>query len=191
MRGAACLGLVTMLVACAHADHGGGQSQADAPDRQLDGSPPPPPIDAPSGVSCTSSATCQTATDVGSISGDTGSATVAASGFQSAWLRVRVTEDDSSFIGNDLSVTATLTLPATEQFDVLMYVNSGSDVVECTTPSGTATKNGNTETLRISWGEGSIANGSDDSRYVSIEIRPTSTTCSSSAQWQLVVQGNT
>ncbi|MGE5182490.1 MAG: hypothetical protein ACM31C_10530 [Acidobacteriota bacterium] len=185
MRGAACLCL--LLVACARATTGG-QMQPDA-QRIVDGAAPP--IDAPATMSCTSSATCQGAKALGSISGDTGSGMVSANGFQSAWLRVRVTEDDSSVIGNDLSVTATLTLPAGEQFDVLLYVNSGSDVVECTTSSGTATKTGNTEQLRITWGEGSVANGSDDSRDVSVEIRPTSTACSPSSMWQLVVQGNT
>jgi hypothetical protein len=162
-----------------------------APNGQVDGPPIRPPIDASVGMPCTSSATCQTATDEGSISGDTGSGTVAGSGFQSAWLKVRVTENDSSVIGDALSVTATLTSPASSPFDVFLYVNSGSDVIECTTPTGTAMRNGNTETLRISWGEGSIANGSDDSRTVSIEVRPTATTCSPSAQWQLVVQGDT
>ncbi len=176
-----------LLVGCARASTGG-QTQPDA-GKPVDAAPPP--IDAPAMMSCTSSASCQAATSIGTISGDTGSGMVSASGFQSAWLRVRVTENDSSVIGKALSVTATLTLPASEQFDLLLYVNAGSDVVECTTPTGTATKTGNTEQLRITWGEGSVANGSDDSRDVSVEIRPTSTTCSPSAMWQLVVQGNT
>ncbi len=188
MRCAACRCLLPLLAACAHATSGS-QPQPDA-QKPVDGTPPP--MDAPA-MSCATSATCQGAMDLGSISGDTGSGTVSASGFQSAWLRVRVTENDSSVIGNDLSVTATLTLPAGEQFDLFLYVNSGSDVVECTTPTGTETKMGNTDQLRITWGEGSVANGSDDSRSVSIEVRPSSSTstCSPSAKWQLVVQGNT
>lgn len=182
-----CAAFVILLVGCAEASRGG-QTQPDAA-KQADSAPPP--IDAPAMMSCTSSATCQGAMDLGSISGDTGSATVSGMGYQSAWLKVRVTEDDNSVVGNDLSMTATLTSPAGAQFDVLMYVNTGSDVIECTTPTGTSTKSGNTATLRISWGEGSIANGSDDSRTVSIEVRPSSTTCSPSSKWQLVVQGNT
>jgi hypothetical protein len=185
MRSAACLCFAALWVGCAHASSGG-EPQIDA-QKQVDGAPPV--MDAPA-MSCASSATCQAATDLGSISGDTGSAMVSASGFQAAWLRVRVTEDDSSVVGNDLAITATLTVPAGEQFDVFLYVNTGSDVIECTTPTGTATKTGNTDQLRITWGEGSVANGSDDSRSVSIEIRPSSSTCSPSSKWQLVVQGN-
>lgn len=177
-----------LLVGCAEASRGGIQGPPDA-SKQADSAPPP--IDAPAMMSCTSSATCQGAMDLGSISGDTGSAMVSANGYQSGWLKVRVTEDDNSVVGNDLSVTATLTSPAGEQFDVLLYVNSGTDVIECTTPTGTSTKSGNTAQLRITWGEGSIANGADDSRTLSIEVRPSSTSCSPSSKWQLVVQGNT
>lgn len=156
--------------------------QIDAPRRQIDA----PPQDA-----CSSSAMCVTAMDLGTVSGDTGSQMVMTSGFQAAWFKVRVTEDDSGVPGIKLSVTAQLTSPASADYDVFTYVNSGSDVVECTTPSGTTTKNGTTDASRELWGEGTIPNGSDDSRTVSIEVRPISGTCSASQPWQLVVIGNT
>ena len=54
-------------------------------------------MDAPmqSGV-CTTTATCMAPTmTLTSISGDTGSGTASASGYQSSWYQIRVTEDDS------------------------------------------------------------------------------------------------
>jgi hypothetical protein len=182
MRGAACLLLLGS--ACAIA-----QGRAD-----VDGAVPVDglrgTIDGPA-VSCTSSATCQTATSLGSISGDTGAGMQVASGYQSAWLRVRVTENDSSVSGHKLSVTARLTSPQSAVYDVYLYVNANTDQIECNTPTGTATNNGTTDTLRIEWGEGTVANGADDSRDVSIEVRPVSTQCSSSAAWQLNITGDT
>jgi hypothetical protein len=50
--------------------------------------------------------------------------------------------------------------------------------------------NGTTDTNRAEWGEGAIANGSDDSRHVSIEVRPVSGTCAPGQTWQLEVEGN-
>ncbi|MDB4955758.1 MAG: hypothetical protein JWO36_3327 [Myxococcales bacterium] len=129
--------------------------------------------------------------DLGSISGDTGGAMVTASGYQAAWFRVRVTEDDSGVFGVKLSVTTRLTSPANSNYDVFVYVNTGSDVIECTTPSGTATTTGTTDALGLSWGEGTVANGNDDGRSVSIEVRPISGMCSAAQPWQLVVVGNT
>jgi hypothetical protein len=50
---------------------------------------------------------------------------------------------------------------------------------------------GTTESLEVDWGEtGTFANGDDDSRTVSIEIRPKmGITCSPTATWQLTVNG--
>ncbi len=191
MQAARILGLVACAfaaAACAEAGAPTGHSQPDAPPVPQDG--PPPMIDAPVS-SCTSSATCQTAQDLGSVSGDTGSQMKSASGYQAAWYKVRVTEDDSGIVGVKLSVTAQLTSPVGSNYDVYMYVNSGTDVIECSSPSGTAQMSGNTDTLRIIWGEGSIPNGSDDSRTVSIEIRPVSGPCMQNAPSQLQITGNT
>lgn len=128
---------------------------------------------------------------LGSVSGDTGNQKLTATGYQSAWYRVRVTEDDSAIAGLTLRVAAKLTSPATPMFDVLVYVNTGSDVIECSTTRGTVSMNGNTKQVRVEWGEGAIANGNDDGRNVSIEIRPLATTgCSPGAMWQLEIEGN-
>lgn len=182
--------------ACAEAGKpgSGGTGDAGAIDARVQ-------VDAPQAIdaamidgastACATAATCPTATDLGSVSGDTGAQTKSANGYQSAWYKVRVTEDDSDVFGIKLSATIRLTSPAASNYDVFVYLNTGSDVVECTTPSGTLTMNGTAEERYIIWGEGSFSNGNDDGRTVSIEVRPISGPCDASQPWQLVVIGDT
>jgi hypothetical protein len=142
--------------------------------------------------SCAGTTTCQTAMDLGSVSGDTGNATVMTTGFRAGWYKVRVTEDDSSVFGVQLSFTVRLISPPAANYDVLVYINTGSDVIECAQASGTVTTTGTTDSIYTLWGEsGTFSNGSDDSRTVSIEVRAPTTGCSSASPWQLQVQGNT
>jgi hypothetical protein len=149
----------------------------------------PPPIDA--AVSdCASAATCQAAMPLGTVSGDTGNMKLSAMGHQAAWFRVRVTEDDSEPFGLTLRVAAKLTSPASANYDVFVFLNEGADVVECALSAGSATSAGNVDENRAEWGEGSVANGSNDGRDVSIEVRPISGACDASAPWQLEVEGN-
>ncbi len=138
-------------------------------------------------------AQCQQATDYGAVSGDTGSQSVTVSGSQPQWVKVRVTEDDSGIVGHKLKVTATLDSPPGENFDLYVYVNTSSDVsLECSALAGSSTNAaGVTDTVSKSWGEGTIPNGSDDSRNVSIEVRAAAgATCNSSSTWSLTVKGN-
>jgi hypothetical protein len=182
---AACL-----LGACASAGSGG------APDAGRDGTigtndgGPDAPTDAAL-MSCAGPDACQAAMMLGTVSGDSGNLKLPASGYQGAWYRVRVTEDVGGAGGVSLRVAAKLTSPATPMFDVFVYVNTGSDVIECSTTTGTVSTTGATKQVRAEWGEGGIANGSEDGRNVSIEVRPlASTGCSSAAMWQLEVEGN-
>ncbi len=185
--------LVVALTACASAGSPEGTTDAagtDAPVRR-DAAIDAPGGDAPPMMSCASSDTCAAAMMLGTVSGDTGNAKLSASGYRAAWFRVRVSENDSGVFGLTLRVGAKLTSPIGENFDAILYVNTGADVVECTTPRGTATVTGNVEETRIEWGEtGTFSNGSNDDRDVSIEIRPVTTNCSPSAMWQLEVEGN-
>jgi hypothetical protein len=148
------------------------------------------PIDAAL-MTCAGTDTCQTAMMLGSVSGDSNNQKLTASGHKGAWFRVRVTEDVDGIGGLSLRVAAKLTSPANVKFDTFVYVNTGSDVVECATTTGTVTTNGNLKQVRAEWGEGTIANGADDDRNVSIEIRPMNASgCSPSEMWQLEVEGN-
>jgi hypothetical protein len=190
------LALVSVVGACAEAGKpGGGPGGTNDASTTPDGSHSPAdaakPSDAASGV-CSSNLTCQTAMDLGSVSGDTGNATVTANGYQAGWYKVRVTEDDSGVFGVEMTVTAALTSPGSSNYDVFTYINTGSDVIECNTPSGTASSSGTTDSSKLGWGEtGTLSNGANDDRTLTIEVRPISGTCSSAMPWQLVVTGDT
>jgi len=67
---------------------------------------------------------------------------------------------------------------------------TAADAIECTTPNGAA-MGLDPQTRSILWGEtGTFSNNKDDSRTVSIEIRPSGTSCSPSAPWSLTVAGD-
>jgi len=185
------------LTACASAesvglvDAGGGSADAAKRRDAAPGGDATIATDAgPIASTCASAMTCQAAQMLGTLSGDTGAGTLSTNGYQSAWIRVRVTEDYSDVPGLALRVAATLTLPAGGGFDVLVYVNSTSDTIECSTTIGTVMANGNTKEVRAEWGEGFIPNGADDSRNVTIEVRPTTTSCNANQSWQLQLDGN-
>ena len=123
-----------MLVGCASAgrDTGNGDNPdanpgQDAPLVQLDAAvlvdAPPVTTDAPPAASCTGTDTCQTATMLGTVSGDSGNMKLSAAGYQSAWYRVRVSEGNSDPFGLSLRFAAKVTSPANAMFDVYVYVN--------------------------------------------------------------------
>jgi len=146
-------------------------------------------MDAPA-ATCTTSATCATATMLAGIGGDqSGASSSSASGFQAAWYSIRLNETDTGTFGDPMSIQATLTSPSGAMFDLVVYVDTGSDQVDCATPTGTVTTSGKSETSNIKWGEtGTFANGTDDSRTVSIQISPRSgDSCSPNATWSLAI----
>ena len=186
--------LALFLVGCATAGAPGNPQsdappqQRDAPMQQIDA---PKSIDAPSQATCNSGITCAQAMSVGTVSGDSGNDTKTAMGYESAWFNVRVTEDDSNPFGVPMNLTVNLTSPAGENFDLFLYVNTGSDVIECTTPSASSTMTGTSDQAHISWGENNtFSNGNDDNRTISIEVRPISGTCAASNMFTLVVYGD-
>ena len=186
MAAAAAAAAVALVASCASA----GEVFPDA--RPVaDGPGADAPIDGPSVDMCPSAATCAAATMLGSISGDTGNQKLTAMGFQSAWFRVRVTEDYNNILyGRTLRAAAKLTSPPGVAFDVVVYVNTGSDVIECAATTGTKIVTGDVTQARAQWGETGGPNGVDDDRWMSIEVRPLSTACAPGAVWQLEVEGN-
>jgi len=184
--------LAALCAACANAGKpGSGGDPVDAPAVAIDGKPAPDARPPDAADACASGATCAGAMNLGSISGDTGSQKVTANGYQAGWFSVRVTEDDSSVFGTKLSMTARLTSPAASNYDVFVYFNSGNDSIECTNASASGTTTGTLDSARIEWGEGTVSNGDDDGRTVSVEVRPISGGCSSAAPWSLELQGDT
>ena len=183
--------LCLALVGCASATPPGEQADAstDAPGKR-DAAIDAPNIDAAVN-NCTSAMTCQTAMMLGMVSGDTLNGKLPASGYQAAWFRVRVTEDDQDFPGLTLRVSSKLTFPASVGFETYVYVNSGNDVAsECAITTGTRSTVGNVQTVKAEWGEGVVPNGSSDSRNVTIEVRPIGGNCSAGQMWTLEVEGN-
>ncbi len=178
--------ITVALAACATATKGEDRTDARV-DR--DGPDGPRPVDAAQG-DCSSTDTCLGAMMLGSVSGDTGAQKLTAMGYRSAWFRVRVTEDNAGISGLALRVSAQLTPPASAGFDVFVYVNAASNVVECTTPLGTASTDGDVKLTKAMWGEAGLSNGIDDGRDVSIEVRPVSGPCVAGQMWQLEVAGN-
>lgn len=136
------------------------------------------------------STTCRSPRDLGAISGDTTSAAVRASGTCSQWLRVRVTENDTNPLGYPMTLRATLASPTGDDFDLYVYLNKDSDVLECSTPAASSQlPAARSDVVQLQWGEYWTANRSDDSRTVSIEVRHKSEGCAK-VPWALIVEGN-
>lgn len=144
-------------------------------------------------ASCSSPDTCTaSATALTSIAGDQSGPTDNATGTTSEWLRIDLTEQDSSFVGHPMKLTAVLTSPAGLNFDLYAYLGSKVGDIQCTTPKAQSTNAaGQTDTVSFEWGEtGTLANGKDDSATVMLEIRWVSGACSSAATWSLAAHGN-
>jgi hypothetical protein len=180
---------IVVAAGCARASAPGQASDAAIGDSAHHANDAPRSIDAASAI-CTTNATCATAMALPGIGGDeSGAASSSASGYQAAWFSIRLSETDSSPLADPMSIVTTLTSPSGAAFDLLVYVNKGSDQVECTTPTGTVTTSGTSQSSNIKWGEtGTIANGVDDSRTVSIQISPRAgDSCSPNATWSLSI----
>ena len=97
--------------------------------------------------------TCAAATTLGTSAATPNNQKLTAMGYRAAWYRVRVTENDSSIGGLTLRVAAKLTSPSAIDFDVFVYLNAGSDAVECSATTGTVTSTGSSITVKAEWGE--------------------------------------
>ncbi|MBS2017355.1 MAG: hypothetical protein JST00_31010 [Deltaproteobacteria bacterium] len=158
-------------------------------DAGTDSGPPPPPPPPP--TTCAAPAACAGATDLGTISGDTGAGVKSATGATSQWFKIRLSEDDSDVFGVSMQMRATLISPAGSNFDLHVYRAGGSSGVECSSITQSATTAG-TDVVSMEWGEtGTFSNGNDDDRWVTVEVRHVSGTCSASNKWTLTINGNT
>jgi hypothetical protein len=85
---------------------------------------------------------------------------------------------------------AVLVSPAGTNFDLYMYVPS-ADTLECSVVTASSTSTSATDTASVEFGEsGTFANGVDDSRTVTVEVRHVSGSCSAGAKWSLTLYGN-
>ena len=142
-------------------------------------------------ATCASPNTCPAATDLGSVSGDTGADTKTFQGSGSQWFKVRVTENDSNLFGVELQMRAELQSPAGTNFDLFVYRAGGGSGQECSAVTTSSTSTGGFDSASTSWGEGTLSNGSNDDRTVTVEVRHVSGTCAAASKWTLTVRGDT
>jgi hypothetical protein len=136
---------------------------------------------------------CAAATSLGSLSGDTGSGVKTATGNNSQYLQVTVSEDDSSvFSSKDPRVRITLTSTG-GNFDLYTYLGASKGDgggIECSTIKASSTNPATSDDLvALSWNDNRPIGGHDDTRVVSIEVRATMPSCEG-ASWSLKVEGN-
>ncbi len=142
-------------------------------------------------VDCDFPHECVDAIDVGTVSGDTGSDVIEVQGATSTWLKVRVLEKNESLVGHKLKLKASLRPGNATNFDLYLFLNENSDVLECTHLVASSLKTLNQlDTASVSFGEGSVPNGNLDHRWVTIEIRRVIGTCDTANPWTLKLEGN-
>jgi hypothetical protein len=142
-------------------------------------------------VSCASPNVCLTATDLGTISGDTGAGTKTFQGSGSQWFKFRVTEDYHGLDGVEQEVRAELQSPTGTDFNLFLYVPGSSTGQECSAVSASSTTTGGFDSTSKDWGETGLFSGGDDDRTVTVEVRHVSGACAPAAKWTLTVRGNT
>jgi hypothetical protein len=133
---------------------------------------------------------CNASRSLGQVSGDTGGAPVNTTGTTSEWLTIYVTEDDNGVLGTKLSVRATLDVAAGTSYALYIYRNGNNSMTpECSTVAGQSTAPP-TATQSQTWGEGTVANGSDDGQMITVRVEHLSGPCDASHPWSLVLEGN-
>ena len=140
---------------------------------------------------CPQDLTCPTALVLGTVSGDEGSPLLNDAGTDAVWVTFLVTEDEDGIGGESLSFTATLTSPACCDFDLYAFRGPEGGTTGCGGSPDDSTSVGATDVVSMTWGEGGIANGADDSAWVALEIVPKNDECDPTQEWTLVVEGDT
>ncbi len=140
---------------------------------------------------CVATNTCPTASGLGGVSGDENSAGLDANGQLPTWVEFEVSEDDSSVFGSGMSFTVTLSSPPGADFDLFVYRSAEGGSSGCGGQMQQSTNAGGFDSVSMSWGEGGVANNSDDGVWVAVEIRAKNDICAPPGEWTLVVSGNT
>lgn len=146
--------------------------------------------DAGPDVSTTPIGTCEAPQNAGSVAGDTGNGTITVKGNCSEWVSFRATEDDNGTFGTGMKANIGLQ-PAGHDFDLYAFFDPARDAVQCSAPSGRSEHANNLpEEIELTWGEGTIANGSDDGRTIRILVQSTAEACPPGASWVLTIKGH-
>ncbi len=133
---------------------------------------------------------CTAARDIGTVSGDTITASLQTTGTCSEWLKLRATENDNSVFAVPMKLRISVTSDANA--DLYVYLDANADTVSCGVPYAVSNGvgPGESEIASVQWGESVVANRSDDSRTVNILVLFPDTVCNASTSWSLVVDGN-
>jgi hypothetical protein len=129
---------------------------------------------------------CQSSETMAAIDGDKNNDTRIVKGTTSKWFKVLVNEAVSSVISfPQLSYTASLVSPAGMDFDLFVYDGTTS-TPSCSGNPTHAT--GNPESASETWGD---TLNSDDTKWLTLEVRYISGDMCPSDQWVLTVKGHT
>lgn len=139
---------------------------------------------------CVPDNTCPMALVIGGVAGDESSPNVTHSGASPTWLGVEVSEQNASAFGEALSVTLTLESRGGD-FDLRAFRGSSGGSSGCNGAEKSSELVGMPDSVRFSFGEGAIANNSDDGAPIAIEVFAKGQVCVDGASWTLTVVGNT
>lgn len=142
---------------------------------------------------CVAPNTCVGGITMTPVSGDKNADTSTQTGSTSRWLKIRVSEDDSSIVGESMKLKLTLTSPPGTNFDMRVFLAGDGSGQKCPPEGADRTTNtvAGADVTSIEWGEmGITSNGSDDDRTVSVEIVHVSGTCTTGQNWTLLAEGN-
>ncbi len=178
-------------------DRASGSDDGSATDARRDTEPdtgPAPPSDGSTPdpvVTCEAPTRCSAAQEIGTISGDVSGRPLSVTGYQSAWLKVWVTEDDMGLLLRLLRIDVVLASPPGMNFDLYLYypasISASPGAVECSRYLGSSASSGGQDSSFVWWPD-TLLGGGDDSRYVTIEVRHKSGKCDPNARWTLTVE---
>lgn len=130
---------------------------------------------------------CPSAEALPEVSGDEGGS-ASASGSTSKWLKVHVTETDSSIFASDLGYKVSLSSPAGMDYDLYVRQGPQDGNPDCNAAEKKGAPPGGAETVSDSWGDDQGLGGEDDSVWLCIEVRYVSG-ADCNAKWNLTVIG--
>ena len=91
-----------------------------------------------------------------------------------------------------MSFTVSLASPGSDDYDLYVYYNTASNVLECNTIVGFSENGpGVVDEVSSSFGEPVVSNGVDDKSIITVEIFALSAACVPSADWTLTITGDT
>jgi hypothetical protein len=126
------------------------------------------PGDTGMGEMCSNVLSCNAAIVLGTVSGDESSQVLHTNGTEPTWLTFRVTENNDSISGESVSFTATLSSPPGYDFDIYAFRGADGGTTGCGGVMDESTGVGMLDIVSMTWGEGGVANGGDESAWVAV-----------------------